>query len=103
MGDPYLTLGICELVSDAEVSAAYHAKLRQFPPEDCPEEFATISEAYEAIRTEADRVALRLFGAVPKAERISELAAGEPPEPPPVDSTKWRSAAVQGWLLGRVS
>ena len=103
MGDPYLTLGIHELVSDAEVSAAYHAKLRQFPPEDCPEEFAKISEAYEAVRAEQDRIALRLFSAAPKAERIAELAEGEMPEPPAADSKKWRSAAVRGWLLGRVS
>ena len=103
MGDPYLTLGIHELVSDAEVSAAYHAKLRQFPPENCPEEFAKISEAYEAVRTEQDRITLRLFGAVPKPEQIAELGEGETPEPPAADSQKWRAAAVRGWLLGRIS
>lgn len=72
MGDPYLTLGIGERVSDADVSAAYHAALRAFPPEEYPEEFARISEAYGAIRTEADRVDLRLFGPLP--QNLSDLA-----------------------------
>ena len=64
MQDPYITLGIRENVGDAEVQAAYHRRLRQFPPEDCPQEFAAISEAYELLRTELDRVtfATSLYG-----------------------------------------
>lgn len=103
MGDPYLTLGIGELVTDEEVSAAYHTALRVFPPEEHPEQFARISEAYEAIRTEADRVDLRLFGAVPRPEHVSELAEHEPPEPPDASRAAWQSVAVRGWLVGRYS
>lgn len=103
MRDPYLTLGIQELVSDEEVMAAYHTKLRQTPPEEHPEEFARISEAYEAIRTEDDRVNLRLFGKVPIPERLSELAEYEEPEPPNADRAQWQATAVQSWLVGRIS
>ena len=103
MGDPYLTLGIRECVSDAEVAAAYHAKLRMFPPEEHPEAFANISEAYEAIRTEADRIDLRLFGEVPEPEHVTGLAEHEAPEPPDAQRGVWQAAAVQGWLAGRVS
>jgi hypothetical protein len=59
--DPYLLLGIREHASDAEVTDAYHAALRSYPPEREPEMFTCISEAYEAIRTEEDRVRRRLF------------------------------------------
>lgn len=103
MGDPYLTLGINEQVSDEEVAAAYHRKLRQFPPEGHPEEFAGISEAYEAIRTEADRIDLRLFGAVPLPERVAGLADRESPERPNMAREVWQKVAVGHWLAGRVS
>ena len=103
MGDPYLILGIRENVSDEDVSAAYHRKLRQFPPEVHPEEFAVISEAYEAIRTEADRIDLRLFGEVPRTAQISELVDNEPPELPDRSRAVWKKVAVEHWLLGRVS
>jgi curved DNA-binding protein CbpA len=103
MGDPYLTLGIKELVSDEAVTAAYHRKLRQFPPEEYPQEFAVISEAYEAIRTEEDRLDLRLFGPVPEPGQVSELAEHELPELPNMGRTVWQQVAVTSWLAGRVS
>lgn len=103
MTDPYLALGIHELVSDEEVAAAYHRKLREFPPEEHPEEFAFISEAYGAIRTEADRLDLRLFGEVPRPERIDELAQYEQPEPPDPARAKWQQVALEHWLTGRIS
>ena len=103
MVDPYLTLGIHEMVSDDEVMAAYHAKLRAFPPEDFPEEFAFISEAYEAIKTEADRVDLRLFGPIPAPNQLTELAEHEAPEPPASDRNVWQSVATSAWLSGRLS
>ena len=103
MGDPYLVLGMNERVSDEEVAAAYHCKLREYPPEEHPEEFACISEAYEAIRTEAERIDFRLFGLVPAPERISELAEHEPPEPPDTGREVWQKMALRSWLAGRVS
>jgi len=59
--DPYLLLGLQERVTDSEVTDAYHAALRRHPPEREPERFTAISEAYEEIRTEEDRVRRRLF------------------------------------------
>ena len=101
MRDPYLTLGIPELVSDEEVSAAYHKKLRQFPPEDYPDEFSQISEAIEQIRTEADRIDLRLFAPPFDTQRLTELAEGEACEAPTADRAVWTAAAVRAWSLGR--
>ena len=103
MSDPYLTLGIHERVSDEDVMAAYHRKLREFPPEEHPEEFAYISEAYEAIRTEADRIDLRLFGEVPSPGRMAGLALHERPEPPDTARARWLHVALEHWLSGRIS
>ncbi len=103
MGNPYLILGINEKVSDEDVAAAYHRKLRAFPPEEHPSEFAVISEAYEAIRTEADRLDRRLFGLVPSPERVAELAEHEKPELPDFGRAVWQAVAVTSWLSGRTS
>ena len=91
------------MVSDEEVAAAYHRKLRAFPPEEHPAEFAVISEAYEAVRTEADRIDLRLFGLVPAPDRAAELAEHERPELPDFGRTVWQGVAVAGWLSGRTT
>ncbi len=46
-------LGIPPTATPAEVKAAYHAKLREFPAHTHPEDFKAIRTAYEAIRTGA--------------------------------------------------
>lgn len=100
--DPYLTLGIHEMVSDDEVKSAYHAKVREFPPEDFPEQFSYISAAYEEIRTEKARVRLRLMGPLPSSDEISKLAFHEPAEPPQVSRDLWIKDATRIWLTGRL-
>ena len=47
---PHLTLGISDTASDAEIRAAYLAKVKEFPPERSPEDFERIRDAYEALR-----------------------------------------------------
>lgn len=98
MLDPYLTLGIRESVTDEAVVKAYHAMLRMFPPESYPNEFASISEAYEAIRSEEDRMELRLLGAFPELEQLADLAANEPSKAFNVDKSHWVAVATQQWL-----
>lgn len=103
--DPYLLLGLDEEATDAEVTAAYHDALRRFPPEQAPESFAAISEAYESIRTEEDRVRRRLF---PPAIPCAELAAYFEPlddalRLPPISRDRWIREARKHWLKSRLT
>jgi curved DNA-binding protein CbpA len=50
MTDHYQQLGIPVGATPAEIKAAYHAKLREFPAHTYPQEFKAIREAYEALR-----------------------------------------------------
>ncbi|MBO3460444.1 molecular chaperone DnaJ [Aetokthonos hydrillicola Thurmond2011] len=46
----YERLGISPGATPAEIKAAYHAKLREFPAHTYPQEFKEIRAAYEALR-----------------------------------------------------
>ncbi|GAA6616394.1 J domain-containing protein [Scytonema sp. NUACC26] len=48
----YELLGISPGATSAQIKAAYHAKLREFPAHTYPQEFKAIREAYEALRRE---------------------------------------------------
>ena len=50
MADHYERLGISPGATSAQIKAAYHAKLREFPAHTYPEEFKAIRGAYEALR-----------------------------------------------------
>lgn len=50
MTNNYDRLGISSTASAAEIKAAYHSKLREFPAHSHPEEFKAIRAAYDAIR-----------------------------------------------------
>ena len=50
MTDHYERLEISSKATPAEIKAAYHAKLREFPAHTYPEEFKAIRGAYEALR-----------------------------------------------------
>jgi curved DNA-binding protein CbpA len=50
MTSHYETLGVSPVATNAEIKAAYHAKLRLFPAHTYPEEFKAIRGAYEALR-----------------------------------------------------
>lgn len=43
-------LGVAPTATPAEIKAAYHAKLKEFPAHTCPAEFKAIRESYEALR-----------------------------------------------------
>jgi len=43
-------LGVALNATPAEIKAAYHAKLREFPAHTYPEEFKAVRAAYEALR-----------------------------------------------------
>jgi curved DNA-binding protein CbpA len=50
MTSKYEYLGIAPGATPAEIKAAYHAKLREFPAHTYPDEFKAIRAAYEALR-----------------------------------------------------
>jgi hypothetical protein len=50
MPHPYDLLDVAPEATSAELKAAYHRKLRQFPAHSHPQEFQQIRAAYETIR-----------------------------------------------------
>jgi curved DNA-binding protein CbpA len=50
MTSHYEQLDISPGATGAQIKAAYHAKLREFPAHTYPEEFKAIREAYETLR-----------------------------------------------------
>lgn len=50
MTDYYNQLGLAPSATPAEIKAAYHAKLKEFPAHTHPQEFKATRAAYEALR-----------------------------------------------------
>ncbi|PIE00345.1 MAG: hypothetical protein CSA81_13835 [Acidobacteria bacterium] len=61
MKTPYEILDVDEKADDARIKKAYLAMVRQYPPERFPDDFQKLYEAYEQIKSEADRLAYKLF------------------------------------------
>lgn len=61
--DPFSVLGLDENVGDDEIKSRYLALVREFPPDLEPERFQAHRAAYEALRTERERLAVRLLSA----------------------------------------
>jgi len=51
MDDPYQVLGVAPGAGSDEISRAYRALVRRYPPELNPERFARIQRAYELLRS----------------------------------------------------
>lgn len=77
--DPYLVLGLTETaVDDEQVRQAYIQAVRLNPPEQSPEAFARISEAYQQVRTEESRLRHRFCGPYPRTwEQALEMIPNE--------------------------
>ena len=59
--DPYRTLGLDRRASEAEIKRAYFQLVRQFPPEQAPEKFQEIRQAYDLLRVPETKAAIDLF------------------------------------------
>jgi curved DNA-binding protein CbpA len=70
--NPFVVLGLDETADDPAVRAAYLAGVRAHPPDRDAAGFQRIRDAYEAIRDEDRRLALRLFGP-PPLDRLEAL------------------------------
>lgn len=85
MKTPYEVLGISEECNDKVVKQGYLLMVKQFSPERFPEDFQRIRHAYEKIKTEKDRAALKLFDkTLPEPEalirELTKVSANNRPE-----------------------
>ena len=64
MQDHYDRLGLSPGATPAEIKAAYHAKLKEFPAHSHPQDFKAIRTAYEALR-KASQAEDNFFAEVP--------------------------------------
>jgi len=51
MDDPYQVLGVAPGAGGEEISRAYRALVRRYPPELNPERFARVQRAYDLLRS----------------------------------------------------
>jgi curved DNA-binding protein CbpA len=86
--NPFAVLGVDDSAGDAAVRAAYLAAVRAHPPDRDPAGFRRIREAYDAIRDEDRRLALRLFGP-PPLDRLEALLDAFPDERRHVGPDAW--------------
>jgi curved DNA-binding protein CbpA len=63
MPDPYAVLGLPADSDDEAIRRRYLQLVRQFSPEQHPEKFATVRQAYESLRDLNTRLRYRLFEA----------------------------------------
>jgi curved DNA-binding protein CbpA len=63
MADPYSVLGLPPESDDDTIRRRYLQLVRQFSPEQHPEKFAAIRQAYEQLRDLNTRLRYRLFEA----------------------------------------
>lgn len=59
--DPYAVLGLLRGASPRQVKRAYFDLVRQYPPEEHPDTFKLIREAYEKLRTADVKAETDLF------------------------------------------
>ena len=93
--NPYRVLDIPDDTDDdGTIRNAWLEAVRRFPPEQHPERFATIREAYERIRDRESRYALRTFGD-PRLSDDDALSALFPPERNRAGAALWL-AVIRG-------
>ena len=70
--DPWQVLDLPKDASDEQIRARYVALVKQHPPQKDPEAFASISDAYMAVKGPRERAQWDLFGPEPLQD-IAEL------------------------------
>jgi curved DNA-binding protein CbpA len=61
--DPYEVLELTHAADEAEIRQSYLARVRKYPPDLAPEEFARTRAAYDALRDPVQRIETLLFHA----------------------------------------
>ncbi len=72
--DPREILGISPTATEEDVRAAYLLKVKQYPPDQSPEQFERIRDAYDALRDPRRRARHLLLSVDPGAPLTSLLA-----------------------------
>lgn len=71
--DPRDLLGVSLEAGDEEIRAAYLRKIKEFPPDRCPEEFEKVRDAHDLLRDPRRRTEWMLFSAEPESPLLSLL------------------------------
>lgn len=61
MNNPYHVLNVETSADNETIKRAYLAQVKAHPPDHAPTRFQAVRQAYEAIKTEKDRLAYALF------------------------------------------
>ena len=77
MSDPRTSLGVSAAAGPEEIRAAYLRKVKEFPPERCPEEFEAIRDAFESLGDPRTRTMALLLSDHPHA-RAASLVDDQP-------------------------
>jgi len=67
MKNPFDILGVADDATDEAIKKAYLQQVRQYPPERSPEQFQLIRAAFDAIKTQQQRLKYQLFYHEPPA------------------------------------
>ena len=87
--DPRQVLGVRFDDGPEEIRAASLRKVKEFPPERCPEEFEAIRDAFEALSDVRKGTLAMLRAGDPRASMVSVLEGQQQPRP---------YAGPQAWL-----
>ncbi len=92
MTDPFSILGIAPGASEAEIRAAWRARVREHPPDSDPEGFERVRLAYETVRDPVVFARALLDAPVPAFPPPRTLPAAPPDVP-------GAARALLRWLL----
>ena len=78
MNDPREVLGVPQNAGEEEIRAAYLRKVKEHPPDQSPEEFEKIRNAFETLRDPHKRTLAMMHSSDPKAPLTSVLDGHAP-------------------------
>lgn len=84
MKNPFELLAVSPEATDEIIKKAYLNKVKEYPPDQTPEQFQVIRSAYELIQTHKARLAYSLFHLEQPSTNIlsqTQLKDGEPQRP----------------------
>jgi DnaJ-class molecular chaperone len=70
---PHHILGVSEDADAGEIRSAYLNKIKEFPPERCPEEFERVRDAYTILNDPYYRTRMMLQSTDPEAPLVALL------------------------------
>jgi len=76
--DPREVLGISPNAGEEEIRAAYLRKVKEYPPDQAPEEFEKVRNAFETLRDPRKRALAMLHASDPDAPLTSVLDGRAP-------------------------